>query len=378
MKKADSDKSSRKKAYITECQTCGHLDLRFEYLLERYGCPICSHLKTDPKINSVAITHPHMIPLFENIYDAYGYSAGSHQKVNFICPDCKTVIRNKVIKNVVNNGLVCPACNDGISTGERFVSILLNELNIPYQIHVTFDWENSKQYDFYLPTFNCIIEVHGMQHYEDGSTFYTLKGKTFEEEHENDKYKKEIALQHIEHYIEIDCFKSDLDYIEDSIKNNKEFNKLIDLSDVDFEKCKKQSLRSMIYVVAELWNKRLTVEQMHENIHYSTSAINYWLNQARALGICDYSAERAHARRGKKVINLDTLDIYESVQACANILDENISHLYGACNHKIRNPRVNVIFLSEYFKKNRIENKDSFFEEHLVYEIKAKDNQQIK
>lgn len=58
----------------------------------------------------IAITHPHTIPYFLNLEDAYKYAAQSHQKVLFICPICGQTHEMR-IGDFVNNGFTCPNKN---------------------------------------------------------------------------------------------------------------------------------------------------------------------------------------------------------------------------------------------------------------------------
>ena len=73
-----------------------------------------------------------------------------------------------------------------------------------------------KRYDIYIPSINCIIENHGIQHYNKGFEF--IGGRTLEEEQENDKYKKCVANKNgVENYIIIDCRKSTKEWVEQSV-----------------------------------------------------------------------------------------------------------------------------------------------------------------
>ena len=44
---------------------------------------------------------------------------------------------------------------------------------------------------FYLPKYNCIIETHGLQHYEESS----MTSRSLQEEIDNDLFKQEMALK---------------------------------------------------------------------------------------------------------------------------------------------------------------------------------------
>ena len=64
-----------------------------------------------------------------------------------------------------------------------------------------------RRYDFYVPSLNAIIEVHGAQHYEQG--FDSIGGRSFEEERANDILKEKLAIDNgIKHYIVINALSS--------------------------------------------------------------------------------------------------------------------------------------------------------------------------
>jgi len=71
-------------------------------------------------------------------------------------------------------GQGCPVCSE--SRGEKLVSLILQDLGIPFSRQAKFkDCTNLKTgrycrklpFDFYLPTFNSVIEFDGIQHYRE-------------------------------------------------------------------------------------------------------------------------------------------------------------------------------------------------------------------
>lgn len=364
---------TRKKSYVVRCLTCGHVCNKLEYLLAKgCGCEVCAGRVVDPLVNSIAATNPEKIPLFKNDEDAYRYAIGSHQKADFVCPICGEEVKDKVIRTVMKKGVHCQYCSNSVSLGERFMSCLLKMLGVDYETQATFDWIEGKRYDFFVHNEDCIIETHGDQHYEGGSDFGTTGGDIYEEIHENDILKETVARKHVKNYIVIDCRKSDVDYIEKSIKSNKEFCNLFDISNIDFEECKRQAVIPIIKTVVKLWNKRWTVTQMSEELKYSTSSIVNWLNTAAKLGLCDYSSKRANARKGRKVIDITTDTIYECQAVCSRILGYEYAKLCWACKSetaRIKN-NIPIMFLEDYYEIHpEIEDREKFFNEHLCYEI---------
>lgn len=126
------------------------------------------------------------------------------------------MIKEKSIKRVIKNGLICSSCSINIPYSEMIMSKLLHALGIDFIHEKSMSWSNGRRYDFYLPSYNMIIETHGMQHYKNNSG--GKRKRSLEEEQENDRYKEQLARENgIEYYLQIDCRHSDILYIENSI-----------------------------------------------------------------------------------------------------------------------------------------------------------------
>lgn len=77
---------------------------------------------------------------------------------------------------------------------------------------------------------------------------------TLEDNQENDFYKKQLAAQNnIKHYIELNCAKSDLEYLKNSILNNTALMNIIRIpEDFDWKECARFASSSLIKKVADL------------------------------------------------------------------------------------------------------------------------------
>jgi hypothetical protein len=219
-------------------------------------CKSCSmtrrNQKSPPDENSLWTTHPEIASLLDSKEDGYRFTYGSAKKANFKCSECGYIDKNKRITTVVRKGFNCPRCSDGISYPEKFMHNMLQQLEIEYDIQKVFNWSHNKRYDFYIPLLNCIIETHGEQHYRGGYEF--IGGKNLKEEQENDKLKEQLARDYgIENYIIIDCRKSELNFLKNSILNSK-LNNIFNLSNIDWGKCHEYSCSSIVKQACGLWN----------------------------------------------------------------------------------------------------------------------------
>ena len=165
-------------------------EIRCDCFINGSRCGYCGNLKTHWR-DSLAYNYPNiakMIAIPENnltFEDCYVISCHNLRKFYFKCLDCGNVSKNKKILNdVVKRNFSCNICSDGISIPNKFMSNILNQLNIDFITELSskkFSGKNYFYYDFYLPKYNMIIEINGLQHYE-----IKHKGRTLEEEQMND------------------------------------------------------------------------------------------------------------------------------------------------------------------------------------------------
>lgn len=288
------------KFYKYHCNKCDNEDWVVEsnLLNQNQGCNVCCNRIAKLGFNTIYDTDKWMINLGVSEEDSKMYTSRSGQSIRVKCPNCGRE-KYMIISNIYKYKSIGCTCSDGISYPEKFVSNLLNQLNIEYVTQYSPEWIKPKRYDFYFKLDNkeYIIETHGDFHYNEKG--YTGKrAKTLDEEQENDKYKKELALNNgIDTYIELDCRKSNLDYIKNSIINS-ELNKIFDLSQIDWLKCEEFALSNIVKEICDYWhlhndinNEELSTANLSKvfNLHYST--ITNYLNKGSKLGWCNYNGK---------------------------------------------------------------------------------------
>ena len=166
-----------------------------------------------------------MVPYFANQENARKYGRGSDFKIKLKCPICGHHDDKLVsVSNLVNEGRTCLNCGKTISYPEKMMYFLLKEIGVPFEIHKVFEWSKSvygddgqyhkREYDFYIPSMNAIIETHGSQHY---SSLFSFNNKiSLEARQKIDEQKMMLARQHCSYYIVIDCKDSNKNYIKNS------------------------------------------------------------------------------------------------------------------------------------------------------------------
>lgn len=268
------------------------------------------------------ITHPEIASMLFNKSIGYEKSHGSHYVTDWICPDCGSLVNDKSIHDVVNHGLPCPNCSSGISYPEKVLMSFLNLLGVDYIHNKSTEWSGRKRYDFYVYDKKLIIECHGLQHYSNVS-YNSFKNLEFQIK--NDKEKEDIAIANgIKYYIQLDCRKSDFEYIKESIINS-ELKNLFDIDGFNWDICNK----NICLIKSNYYNDvlRLALSGVNSPKEISnilgigeSTALRY-LKRLSDEGVSDYNAKISTTNRvnkikekySKAVICIETEEIYSSI-----------------------------------------------------------------
>lgn len=277
------------KYYQYKCLTCGYDCTMDDFWINEAdlktgkGCGCCAGTKVITGINDISTTIPWAIPYIDDIDYVYTHIKTSKKKTNTTCPVCGFK-KKMCAANLYFQSFGCPKCSDGFSYPEKFFLHILDQAKIKYKYQLNksdFKWCDKYRYDFFLPDYNCIVETHGAQHYEDGWKKIDLQRKI-------DKKKKELALNNgIKHYIELDCRNSDKKYIKCSImKSNLPFN----LSMVDFDKADLGAQKNVLIATCETYknNPHMTLINIATKYHVSLGTVVRYLKKGRELGLCEY------------------------------------------------------------------------------------------
>lgn len=290
--------------YNYNCNICGYKngEISQSNLNKGVKCSCCSNRTIVKGINDLGTIHPELKKYFLDDRE-YLYSEKSGQYDYFKCPDCGD-IKKMSISNLVSNGFYCDNCSDGVSYPEKFITSLLKQLNINFIHQLSkkdYEWCGYYKYDFYLPDYNAIIEVHGDQHYN--KCFTTSNSLTLEEQKERDIIKEKLAKENnISYYIIIDAKYSNLEYIKNSIINNKKLKDIINVSIVNFEECNEYALNNLVKSVCDFWNKNdnLSSNELCKIFNVSSTAILKYLHIGTKLGWCNYNKEEQIKKYGKR------------------------------------------------------------------------------
>lgn len=302
-------KSADKDKLLFKCSKCSNeFYMSWSKFKQGERCPYCcnSPQKIELGINTIWDTDKWMCDLGVSEEDAKKYSHSSGKKIKVKCPNCgkeKYITPNKIYSRKT----ISCVCNYGVSYPEKFIVSLLDQLDVKYEREYTPKWDGYKRYDFYLPNYDCIIECHGEQHYK-----YTGRGRSLKEEQDNDKYKRELALQNgIYNYIELDCRKSNLESIKNSVIQS-QLSKLFNLSDISWLKCEEFALSNRVKEICDYWNQKEeweTTTNISKKFNLSSTTIKEYLKYGDGLGWCIYNPKEEMGKTNKN--NLNKIEVFK-------------------------------------------------------------------
>lgn len=258
------------------------------------GCSCCHGFTIVKGINDVATTHPEYVKYFVHEEDSHTITYGSSRRVELKCPVCGT-LKEMPMDRFHTQGLGCQKCGDGVSYPEKFLRMFIEQLNLDFTYQLSkkdFTWCGESKYDFYLPKYNCILEIHGEQHYTSGAHF---NSKNIRNEQDNDNYKRKLAISNgIKHYFELDCRESKIEWIKTSIISSGLLD-LLDISeeDVDWNKCQEYTAHSLLKDACDYKNAHpdLSTTEIAKVFKLRRTTIQTYLQRGSELGICIYDKE---------------------------------------------------------------------------------------
>lgn len=333
---AKRDKDSRGhwwKYYKYKCNKCGfdcgkHYNVIkdefkeeswvLESNIKKQGCACCCR---NPQvvveyINAIATTDKWMIKYFSNSEDTKKYTKSSTKKIQPVCPDCGRVKRKFVTINSIymNKNIFC-ACSDKLPYGEKVIFNVLEQLELYFEYHKTFEWSKNinfnntklfgnKEYDFAFTQKGeqFIVETNGKQHYEDCFK-RIINSRTLSEEQDNDRVKKQLALSNgvkEENYIVIDCRNSKLEFIKQNILSSRLYE-LFDLSKIDWLKCEEFALSNRVKEACDYKknNPCVTTGEIGLKLKLSSATIRKYLKLGNGIW-CYYDAKEESRKASQK------------------------------------------------------------------------------
>lgn len=297
--KCNNPEKPHHKSYVVKCAN----------FYNGQRCSYCNPTGEVPKVDikdSLYYKYPDIASMI--VSDKYGNSVdvkkiapNTHREFYFKCFECgKIDTETHKLDKVTQWGYSCKYCSDGISIPEKFLSNILRQINVEFDINVRFKWSKDimndnkklngdKVYDFYIKSKNMIIETNGRQHYEE----CTLTDRTLEEEIENDIIKYQLAIENgikEENYIAIDCRVSKFKFLKKNIE--KALSNVFEFETIDFKRAYVDAQKSLKVKAWNLWNEGKTINEIANILGLSISSIRNYIKDGETLDICKYEYRR--------------------------------------------------------------------------------------
>lgn len=157
----------------------------------------------------------------------------------------------------------------------------------------------NRWYDTYLPKYNAIVEINGIQHYEPVLN-PNREQKSAEQQYleciESDKLKYDTAIGNGLSYYVIDA--KDQNNLYNMAKSILTF---IDFSNISVFECGKFATNNVVKKYCDLWNNGHSVEEISKKLNCSTGTVQRRLGQGNQYNLCNYDKKRN--MKNRKIIN---------------------------------------------------------------------------
>lgn len=232
------------------------------------------------------------------------------------CKYCNSIVEKTRMAWMNANAKGCSFCSDGISYPNKFIRTFISQLPIEsYCYEYSAEWTKTKKYDvfFICDNLEYVVEMDGIQHFRDS------EWSLFETQNKNDLEKDKLARDNNVTMIRIDARLSELDYIKNNILNSK-FANLFDLTEIDWIKCHKNAVSSLVVEVSKYYeeNNHPLTSEVSEHFHIPGNRILSYLKQGTELGICNYSKSEMFSKSIEK-----SLETKKERSPIFSVYDEN-------------------------------------------------------
>lgn len=329
------------------CFSCKQLHTKSEYhLKDKFGCPICNNKIIVAGVNDVLTTDPWIKGFLsdENIKKARALSRGNNTVfLEIKCENCG-LNKTKTLNDLTRKGAGC-FCSRR-SFGEELVSFILKENNITYKEEYIFP-NSRRRYDFYLPETHTVIEVHGVQHYQE-QTYFILG---LEEQQKVDNNKREFVENKGINYLELDM-RDNITQVVNLLCRELKINSDIDFSQMTFPKNEK--FQSFVREL-QLGSSKVKIQDCLE-----ISETTYYNYKKRAvhLGlICENTKQKQ--QNYSQVVCLNTLLIFNRMSLAASVLKCHSKGISNNCRgktksagkHPITGEKLKWMYYEDYVEK---------------------------
>ncbi len=230
--------------------------------------------------------------------------------INARCPQCNR-IKTIRVDHLVKGEFSCKYCSTGVSYPEKFLIAYLEVKGIKYEYQKVFKDLPNRRFDFYLPESNTVIETHGEQHYKDNT--FLSKGLT----KQSDEEKRKYCINNTITLIELDCRKSEFNFIKENINLN---NLLPTINYKDSKDILELLFKYTNYNTDDIiykYKEGCTTLEIAKEYNISKSTVSRILKKHN-IKLRNSKFKQGHVSKTKKVKCLNTGKVFNSVKDAQN------------------------------------------------------------
>ena len=325
------------KSYVLKCDK-GHI---FEKPKEKIRyfkeCPECAHPKIIDRDSEFA-------KLFVDQNIPREKTCMSHENAEFWCPVCGYRCKRSIHTVYQRKDVACPKCKKSKSYGERFVASVLKLSKIEYKTEYKHVINGDKYfYDFLLTDSQILIEVNGLQHYEE--SFSKMGGQNLKEVMYKDALKKEnlpVGMR----LITIDCRKSEWKFVKkEVIKCLKSITRCDHWTTDQWKKVAELMMQTEDHQIVELYNEGMTCQTIAEHVNLSMNVVSCKIADFRRQGIVGPSAKE----KERNTLRLEIIELRKQgldTHAIAEKLNTSTTRVNALMGEKYTRDSRNVPKLS--------------------------------
>lgn len=183
----------------------------------------------------------------------------------------------------------CPVCGIRSTFSERFIFSIFIQSKTEFEVQKEFEWLENRWYDVYLPKYNAIVEIHGLQHYEP----VKLKDRehkpieeVFNECVKSDKIKQEAAINNGLKFYVIDAREQN-----NLFKEAQKILDFIDFSQVSELECGRFAVYNSVKDICSLWNSGKSIEYISQKLNKSVGVVQSKLRLGNKYKLCVYDKD---------------------------------------------------------------------------------------
>lgn len=280
-----------------------------------YGKKVCD----DNSLWSIKETRKYL-----NEQEAKNKRLHSMEKTTLTCDIC-SFSKKSTAADITRYGFSCPICSTKTSYPEIFFISYLQVKGLKYQYQVGFDGSRRK-IDFYILDLDLYVEVHGITHYENqhGSAWKDSYERTLK----SDNIKREWCRKNNKILIELDCRKSEFEFIKNNINSSLLLPNISKDEIPKIEKIIQENRTHNSKEVIKLYESGMSYHSVAEKLDLGPTVVYNILKKSNV------KMRNINDTRKKKVRCVETGVIYESGREVSRILGINQGNLARVCRER--------------------------------------------